>query len=121
MLTYLMSILKSFVSTKECIDLRTGGHADDSGKVCFTKCLTHYKSTKIRDDYKTFSPLRPIVITPNKAYNIETQLIWPMIKQLCRVLPSLYKQSNVTTIRANTSGMLSDMFESSDKMCTYIV
>jgi hypothetical protein len=69
MLTLFDSILKSFVSNKRnCIDLRANGvvMAICWQKVCFTKCLTHYKSTKL-GDYKTFSPLRPIVITPNKV------------------------------------------------------
>ena len=121
MLTLFDSILKSFASTKGIIiDLRAngGGHAGDllAKRFVLQKCLTHYKSTKIRGDYKTFSPLRSIVITPNKGVQYRNSIVILTNDKTASSAEdftlSLYKQSNVTTIGANTSGMLSDMFES---------
>lgn len=120
MLTLFDSIVNSFSKTKGIIiDMRAngGGHAGDllAKRFVLQEGITHYKSTKIKGDYQTFTQLRPIVITPNKGVRYTNPIVILTNDKTASSAEdftlALYKQPHVTTIGTNTSGMLSDMFE----------
>lgn len=99
------------------ISANGGDHAGDllAKRFVLQEGITHYKSTKIKGDYQTFTPLRPIVITPNKGVRYTNPIVILTNDKTASsaedfTLP-LYRKPNVTTIGTNTSGMLSDMFE----------
>jgi hypothetical protein len=120
MLTLFDRIVNYFSETKGIIiDMRAngGGHSGDllAKRFVMQEGITHYKSTKIKGDYQTFTPLRPIVITPNKGVRYTSLIVILTNDKTASSAENftlaLCRQPNVTTIGANTSGMLSDMFE----------
>ena len=120
MLTLFDSIVNSFSKTKGIIiDMRAngGGHAGDllAKRFVLQEGITHYKATKIKGDYQTFTPLRPIVNSPNKGVHYTNLIVILTNDKTASSAEdftlALYRQPNVTTIGTNTSGMLSDMFE----------
>jgi carboxyl-terminal processing protease len=119
MLQLFDSLLTKLANEKAIIiDLRAngGGHGgvELASRFVKTKTLTHYKSIKQKGNYDTFSALEPQYILPNKGTQYLKQVIILTNDKTASSAEdftiSLYTQDNVTTIGANTSGMLSDMF-----------
>ncbi len=102
------------------IDLRAngGGHGglELASRFVKTKTLTHFKSIKQKGNYDTFSELEPQYILPNNGTQYLKHVIILTNDKTASSAEdftiSLYKQDNVVTIGTNTSGMLSDMFDS---------
>ena len=121
MLTLFDSIINSFAKTKGIIiDIRAngGGHGGEelASRFAIKKIITHYKAIRLKGDYENITELKPIYITPNigvKYSNPIAILINDKTASSAEDFTiSLYKQKNITTIGTNTSGMLSDMFNS---------
>ena len=122
MLTLFDSILKSFSKTKGIIiDIRAngGGHGgeDLASRFAIEKVITHYKATRLKGNYENCTPLKPIYIHPNDGVKYSNPIVILTNDKTASSAEdfaiSLYKQKNATTIGTNTSGMLSDMFETS--------
>ncbi len=119
MLTLFDSLLTSLSNKKALIiDLRSngGGHGgiELASRFVKEKTLTHYKAIRRKGGYENFTTLEPNYIEPNKDVQFLKQVIILTNDKTASSAEdftiSLYKQSNITTIGTNTSGMLSDMF-----------
>jgi len=119
MLTIFDSLLTSLSNKKALIiDIRTngGGHGgiELASRFVKEKTLTHYKAIRQKGSYENFTTLIPNYIEPNKGVQfLKPVAILTNDKTASSAEDftiSLYKQSNITTIGTNTSGMLSDMF-----------
>ena len=120
MLKLFDSVVNSFSSTKAIIiDIRAngGGHAGEelASRFALEKVVTHYKATRLKGGYENITELKPIYITPNNGVKYSNSIIILTNDKTASSAEdfaiSLYKQKNVTIIGTNTSGMLSDMFE----------
>jgi len=119
MLELFDSLLSKFSNKKALIiDIRGngGGHGgiELASRFVKIKRLTHYKAVRQKGGYDNFSALEPKYIEPNKGVQFLNPIIILTNDKTASSAEdftiSLYQQSNVTTIGANTSGMLSDMF-----------
>ena len=113
------SILNSLSATKALIiDMRSngGGHGgfELASRFASEKRLTHYKSEKKKGGYEKFTKQKAIYLIPNKGVrHLHPIVILTNDKTASSAedfTVSLYRQSNVSVIGMNTSGMFSDMF-----------
>ena len=102
------------------IDLRGngGGHGGDelARRFCPARTLTHYKTVRQPGGYEQFAPWQPMYLEP--APSGAPRYLQPLVLLTNDKTASsaedftiaLYRRPQVTTVGANTSGMLSDMY-----------
>jgi carboxyl-terminal processing protease len=121
MLRQLDSLLGTLADTRGLIlDLRGngGGHGGEelARRFCPARTLTHYKAVRQPGGYEQFTPLQPVYLAPVPAGGV--QYLKPVVILTNDKTASsaedftigLYRLPQVTTVGANTSGMLSDMY-----------